>query len=811
MYVPSHRCFDTPFQATNSKSCLGTSCELNLVKVLSTISPISDIKTSLLHSQAEFRLAPSESFTGENIAQIVQQKTGFTCTRVADGEELDLLLPAGISTLEGTWPSGLLDLAYLGRRKIRISYSPKVVGARDLLRHPFFQGSRFSPIALSLTEISGGTETYKSFLLTTLAAILTLPVLIFAYAPGLPHRPILYGSIDLVLATLVQVIVGHGFYIRAYKSLWYSGTIEMDMLIVLSTTTAYLYSVIAFLCQLEGKPLSTEGFFETSTLLVTLIMVGRTAAAYARQKAIECISMESLQEQSALVVDMGDPKKNHENIDSRLLQYGDVFKVLPESRIVTDGIIIEGETEVDESLITGESTFRHKKVGMPVIAGSINHSGTLLVKLSQLPSENTIKMISTMVDEAKSSKAKVQEIADRVAGHLVKIVLGLSAIVFIAWIVHGKTARHQSLSEASINAMTYTISTLIVSCPCAIGLAVPMVLVVAGGVGAKYGLLFKSGQTLEIGRKVNHVIFDKTGTLTQGNPSVVATHYLDQSKHLEAMVAGLTSNSKHPVSCGVGRYLEAKAVEPAPIEHVLSIPGKGVEATYNNFQLRAGSPKWLGVESLPEVYGLLQHGLTLYCVEIEGILVAVYGLQDQLRPDALNTIVELKKRFINVSLVSGDNERAVSAIGLQLGIPKQNIRYSYSPTQKQQYVKDQMAVKNSTVLFCGDGTNDAVALAQASIGLHMNNGSDVAQSAADTVLMNTSLCRIITLIDLSAAFYRRVFFNFGWSFTYNVIAISLAAGAIPNMRIAPAYAGIAELVSVLPVIAIAMQLRCKRF
>ncbi|KAL2064230.1 hypothetical protein VTL71DRAFT_4724 [Oculimacula yallundae] len=786
-----------------------TGCELNLRKILNSKSSISNIKTSLLLAQAEFDLTPSNTINIDNVAQVIEQMTGFSCTRIIhSGEELDLILPAGVSKLEGPWPVGMTSMMMLGREKVRITYVPRVIGARALLHDPFFQYAQFAPAPASREVASGRKETYKSFLLTAVSIVLTIPVLVMAYA-DLPDRKLLYGGISLSLATMVQ-LVAHGFYIKAYKTLVYSRMIEMDMLVVLSTTAAYVYSVIAFGFTAAGNPLSTGEFFETSTLLITLVLVGRTAAAYSCQKAAESISIQSLQVQTAIIVDPKDGI-SEQKIDCRLLQYGDIFKVQPDTRIVTDGKILEGETEVDESLITGESAMCPKKPGMNVIAGSINHSGSLLVELTRLPSENTIQAIGIMVDEAKSSKAKVQEIADRVAGYFTPAVIGITAIVFAVWVAVGKSLRHESTSTACINAMTYAISTLIVSCPCAIGLAVPMVLLVAGGVGSRYGLIFKSAQTIEIGRKITHVIFDKTGTLTVGTPSMIDSLYLNASESLPSVILALTSNSKHPVSSGLHQYLQDQGVQAVHIEHVVSVPGKGVEATYNSTQVRGGSAQWLGVEGLPVVQILLQRNLTLFCVDVDGKLAAVFGLKDQVRPDAFETIAELKRRNISISLLSGDNEKVVTAIGSQLGIFPESIRSCCTPAQKQAYVKDQLAIPNSTVLFCGDGTNDAVALAQASIGMHMIGGTDVAQGAADAILINSSLKRIITLIDLSRAFYRRVVFNFVWSFVYNVFAILLAAGAFPKARIPPAYAGLGELVSILPVIAIAMQLRWKKF
>jgi Cd2+-exporting ATPase len=633
-------------------------------------------------------------------------------------------------------------------------------------------------------------------------------VLVLAYAP-LPEHQLLFGAISLALATIVQFAIAGSFYQNAFKSMFYIGMVEMDMLVVLSTSTAYIYSVIAFAYQTAGHPLSIGEFFETSTLLVTLIMVGKTVSAFAHQKAMESISIESLQTPTAIVV---DPTSGQEQeIDVHLLEYDDIFRIHSEVSVVTDGLVLTGESEVDESMITGEADHVFKKPGMSVVAGSLNHSGTLTVKVTRLPYENTIKLIGSMVDQTKSSKPKIQKIADRVAGHFVPAIFGITAAVFVIRVSIGKAIRHQSTGTACINAMTYAISSLIVSCPCAIGLAVPMVVAIAGGVGARHGLILKSAETIEVARKVSHVIFDKTGTLTQGKLSVISEDYpKGGSKLVSAVILGATANSKHPVSIAIAKHLSTLGMEPSQLKDVLSVPGHGLLAVSDGAAVRAGNPFWLGVEDSPSVRKNLALGLSIFCVTIDRELVATFGLRDQLRPDALETVKELKRRSILVSLISGDNEGAVRDISVQLGIPTPLTRARCAPADKQQYIKALLRPGRGAVLFCGDGTNDAVALAQADIGVHMNEGTDVAQSAADAVLMRPSLRRILTLIDLSNAFYRRVVFNFAWSFLYNSFAVLLAAGAFPHARIPPRYAGLGEIVSVVPIVLVAMQLRCAR-
>jgi heavy metal translocating P-type ATPase len=787
-----------------------TGCEKKLYRSLDSLPAISNVKTSLVLAQAEFDLRGSGTGNTLDIIKTIERMTGFTCAKIVQsGQELDMLVGGNVQDFDHEdLPLGVTDLIVLNKNTIRVTYHPKIVGARELLADPFFRLAKLAPSAPRPQIASGRAHVRMTFFRTISSALLTIPVLILAWAP-LPAHKILYGAISLALATTVQIAIVGPFYTGALKALLFSRMIETDLLIVLSSTTAYVYSVIAYAYLVAGKPLSTGEFFETSTLLVTLIMVGRAVSAFARQRAVESISIESLQTPTALII---DPETHQEQeIDSRLLQYQDTFKVLPETSIVTDGMVITGKTEVDESMITGEAMLVVKMPGYSVVAGSINHSGTITVRLTRLPGENTIKTIGSMVHEAKSSKPRIQEIADRVAGYFVPIILVITVLVFVIWVAIGKAVRHQSAATACIVAMTYAISALIVSCPCAIGLAVPLVVVIAGSVSAKQGLIFQSAKTIEIARNVSHVIFDKTGTLTQGKLSVEAGEYpTGRADSLAPMVLGLTTNSKHPVSTAIAAHIKALGVQPSKVENVVSVAGSGIEATWNGSTIRAGNPHWLGFEDSPIVHEIRSLGLTMFCISMDGELVAVFGLKDLLRPDAIETINQLKKRSVEVSIVSGDNEEAVQSVAGLLGIPESHVRSRCSPGDKRVYVKEMLLPQKSVVMFCGDGSNDAVALAQASIGMHMNEGTDIAQSAADAILMRPSLSRILTLMDLSRAFYRRIVFNFTWAFVFNVFAILLAAGAFPHARIPPQYAGLGEIVSVLPVIAIAMQLKWAR-
>lgn len=458
------------------------------------------------------------------------------------------------------------------------------------------------------------------------SVILTIPVLVLAWALIL-EREIPYSSTSLALATLVQVVVAGPFYPKALKALIFSKVIEMDLLIVLSTSAAYIFSLISFGYLVAGNSLSTGQFFETSTLLVTLIMVGRYVAALARQKAVESISIRSLQSQNAVLVDGYNSFEGRE-IDVRLLQFGDIFMVAPDTRIPTDGTIVSGSSEVNESMLTGESRPVEKDLRSRVIAGTINGSETLHVRVSRLPGNNTITAIATMVDEAKLSKPKMQELADKVASYFVPVIVALAIATFVVWIAVGMAVQGKTGSEAAVQSITYAITVLIVSCPCAIGLAVPMVVVFASGIAAEQGVVFKSADAIEVAYKASHVVFDKTGTLTQGRLGVVVEHCLENSESRLPFLLGLISNNKHPVSVAVADHLRRKGVIATTFPGAKNLAGRGIEGEMAGQTMRGGNSRWLNVQNHPLVQPVLLQGYTAFCFTIDGVLWAVFGLED---------------------------------------------------------------------------------------------------------------------------------------------------------------------------------------
>lgn len=489
-------------------------------------------------------------------------------------------------------------------------------------------------------------------------------------------------------------MVAGPFYPKALKALIFSRVIEMDLLVMLSTTMVYIFSVVAFVHLVVHEPLSAGEFFETSTLLVTFIMIGRYVATLARQKAVGSISIRSLQSLTATIVEEDVGKET----DARLLQYGDVFRVFPDSKIPTDGTVISGFSEIDESMLTGESRPIEKFKGSSVVAGSINRSGVITVRLTRIPDDNTISTIAGMVDEAKLSKPRIQEIADQVATYFVPAIISITILVFCIWIAIGIAVQNKSGSEAIIQAINYAISVLIVSCPCAVGLAVPLVIVVATGVAAERGVIFKSSNAVQIAHKTTHVVFDKTGTLTQGKLTIAREEYLSTSSSTKALLLGLIGSSKHPVSAVMAIHLKMDDVAAVRVSDLKNVTGSGVEGTFAGRTLRAGNSRWLNLSNYPLVQSILAQGYTAFCFTVDGSLAGVFGLEDSPREDALSTIIKLQQNGISVHVLSGDDDGSVRAITSQLNVPIPNVRSRCTPTDKQAYIKNLLATPELTQL-----------------------------------------------------------------------------------------------------------------
>lgn len=794
--------------AVQGMTCSG--CATKLARVVNdTVPGVSNIRVNYVMGRAEFDLALSATWTPDMV-QAVEKGTGFRCTVVNEVDQyLDVLVSSktSLAKLQDAPVPGVLRVSPLSKKVARVVYDPAVVGARALLEKLGNLTDGLAPPPEDPTLADSRRKTRDMLLKTVAAWILTIPVLVLAWG-HLSLNPTVRAAVQFSLATLVQLIAIPEFYRPALSGLIYNRMVEMDMLIVISITAAYLYSVVAFGFRLAGSPLETPEFFETSALLVTLVVFSRLIAAYARIRAVVAVSTRSLQPTTAVLVEGGVARE----IDARLLQFGDRFQVFGDCKIATDGRVVEGVSEVDESMITGESTPVTKRAGMDVIAGTKNIWGTMMVQATRLPGHNTVTDIADMVDKASKGVPRIQSLADRVASYFVPAVSGIAIVVLVVWIIICAKARDETGGQAIAHAITYAIAVLAISCPCGIGLAVPMVLVIAGGIAARAGVIIKSADSTERARKVTDVIFDKTGTVTEAELNVVSFDLLgsDKGESLDITQALVQSN-KHPVSVAIAKYLGGK--QAALANDIRVIPGSGIEGLYAGVTIRGGSPQWTGLSGHPFVVRRCLEEMTIFCVTKDTELLAIAGLRTRIRSEAASVVGQLQRRGIAVHLVSGDNAGAVHRVAAELGIPVSRVAADNTPAMKRDYIAELKAREvGKVVMFCGDGTNDAVAVVQADVGVQISGGdelatkgSEVTRGAADVVLL-AGLQGIPFLIDLSQAAYRRMVFNFVWSGLYNLLAILMTSGALVAFRIPPAYAGLGEVVSILPVILAAVTL-----
>lgn len=794
------------FQGSNCPSCTG-----KISKAFESMPAVRNLQINTLLLQADFDLDLVKSSV-RDVVDFVKRATGRACQRIGDGwHKLDVTALGTCADFAAyaMLNCGVKDVTQVNRHTFSIKYDANVIGARNLLKA--LNTKLDCPVNLASPKSHDEVpmDIRATAYTTTFSWVLTIPILILAWAP-LPKHAVAYGIASLSLATIIQVAIAGPFYPRAFRSLILNRVIDLDLLVVLSTSIAYGFSVASFICEVKGTRLVSGIYFETSALLITLIMMGRLMSDFACLRAFRTGSIKSLQTRSALLVNTSVGTAL--DIDARLLELGDTFRVDTSCPVTTDGTIVSGVSEFDESVLTGEATLVRKTVGSSVIAGSFNAGDAVLVQVTRLPGNNTIDEIAAMVEEVTKSKTKAQQTADEVAKWIVPASATLAMLTLVIWSTINLAYREESTSSAILNAVSYAISVLVVCCPCAIAFAVPMVLVIASGVGAKHGVVFRSAEAMTAARRVTHVVFDKTGTLTQGCLSVVSDEYFSKPQNLSAaVVVALTSQSDHPVSLAVLQHLKAAGVQSADVADVKSVIGKGIEGTYKGQTVRIGNARWLNVENLLPVRSLLSRNLTVMCATQGTQLVAVFGLEATLRDEASIVVASLLERGISVSMMSGDEIGAVEQAAHNLGISQKAVRARCTPREKQQYVKELMDSDKNTVLFCGDGVNDAAALSQASVGVHMSSGTGTSWTIGDAVLIRPSLVGILVLMDLSRDAWRQIVFNFIWAAVYNVLAILFAAGAFVRVRLAPQYAGLGEAVSVLPVILVPLQLRWRRY
>jgi len=621
-----------------------------------------------------------------------------------------------------------------------------------------------------------------SWVLTALVTILMLPHMLSG-AAIFSHAADAWLMFALSLTAILYP--AHGVYVSAWKSVK-SGGANMDVLIAMGTLASLLVAPLS----LVVKGISPHSFAGIAAMIISFHLTGRYLEARAKGKASEAIrKLLNLGAKTALVC-IDDQETE---IPIHKLQKGDVFLVKPGTKIPTDGMIISGESTVDESMATGEAMPPLRKTGDQVLGGTINLDGFLEVQATQVGSETFLAQVIKLVSEAQHSKVPIQLLADRVTAVFVPVVLILAALVFVFWLLFPgfmftvATAINSLLplklpEEGLAAALMASIATLVIACPCALGLATPTALMVGSGIGAGQGILIRNGEALQRMRELNAMIFDKTGTLTLGKPELVKLDSISGTDASNlALAAALESASEHPLAQAI--VAAAQGLDLPVRQEFSSFPGKGVKGIVGDRPCLVGNPAFLQEQGLTVNYApdpALAHTSRIG-LAVDGKVVAWFYLADQLKSEAKSVINELKAKGIKTYLISGDNEQNARAIATSCGI--EDIMANVLPGDKAAKVKELQA-KGMVVGMVGDGVNDAPALKQADIGFAMGLGTDIAIEAADITLLRGDLQLIPLAIKLSVGTFGKIRQNLFWAFFYNLIAIPLAAFGVLHPVIA---------------------------
>jgi len=603
-----------------------------------------------------------------------------------------------------------------------------------------------------------------------LAAVFAGIIMGLMWAPSFTGKPYLLRA----LATPVQFWAGWRFYRGAWGALKHR-TADMNTLIAVGTSAAYIYSMIAViypvLFTIGG--LDPHLYFDTSAMIIALILLGRFLESRARGQTSAAIkNLIGLAPRTAVVIRNGKEME----ISIEEVQVGDLIRVRPGERLPVDGIIRQGHSSIDESIITGESIPVEKKAGDEVIGASINKTGSFQFEATRVGKDTTLAHIIRMVEEAQGSKAPIQRLADIIASYFVPAVIGIAIITFIVWYFIGP-------SPAFTYALFNFIAVLIIACPCALGLATPTAITVGTGKGAEYGILIRNAEILERSHQINTVLVDKTGTLTRGEPKVtdiIAVSPLSEEDILQ-LAASAERGSEHPLGEAIVEAAQEKKLKLSRVSDFNAIPGHGIEASVKEKKIVLGNLKLITDRKLPlngmeeEANRLWTEGKTVMFLAVDSRVAGIIALADTLKPNAREAVAKLHRMGIEVVMLTGDNQRTAEAIAREANIDR--ILAEVLPEDKAQEVK-KLKKKGKVVAMVGDGINDAPALAQADVGIAIGTGTDVAMETGDITLISGDLQGIVTAVSLSKHTMRTIKQNLFWAFAYNTALIPIAAGVL---------------------------------
>ncbi|MDC7770649.1 heavy metal translocating P-type ATPase [Priestia megaterium] len=721
--------------------------------------------------------------------------TGMTCAACSTRIE------KGLNKLEGVTKASV----NLALETASVEYSPSQIAPQDITQRV----EKLGYGAKLKSEEKEEEQSYREKELSKqkgkfwFAFILSVPLLwamvshfTFTSFIPLPHM-LMNPWVQLALATPVQFVVGKQFYVGAFKALR-NKSANMDVLVALGTSAAYFYSLYSSLKSLGSSAHTNQLYYETSAILITLILLGKLFEANAKGRSSEAIKkMMGLQAKTAVVIRDGAEVE----IPVEEVQKGEVVFIKPGEKVPVDGEIIEGQSALDESMLTGESVPVDKNIGDKVIGATLNKNGFLKIKATNVGRETALAQIIKVVEEAQGSKAPIQRLADYISGIFVPIVVGIALLTFFVWyiwIAPGEFAP----------ALEKLIAVLVIACPCALGLATPTSIMAGSGRAAEYGILFKGGEHLEATHKIDTILLDKTGTVTNGTPELtdvrIAQGY--EENELLQLVASAERLSEHPLAQALVAGIKNKGIEIQDPLSFEAIPGYGVKATVQERELLVGTRKLMNQHkvnidtALEEMTNLEREGKTAMLVALDGKYAGMLAVADTIKETSKEAVSRLKEMGLEVMMITGDNLQTAQAIAMQAGI--EHVIAEVLPEGKAEEVK-KLQQQGKKVAMVGDGINDAPALALADIGMAIGTGTDVAMEAADITLMRGDLMSIADAIEMSRKTISNIKQNLFWAMGYNTLGIPIAAVGL----LAPWVAGAAMAFSSVSVVLNALRLQ----
>ncbi|MCR8645351.1 heavy metal translocating P-type ATPase [Paenibacillus sp. N1-5-1-14] len=783
-------------------------CANRIEKGLKKIEGVSEATVNFALEQASVTFDPEKANRAEMEQKIKSlgydtvketvdfQITGMTCAACATRIE------KGLNKLPGV-AKATVNLAL---ETAHVEYIPGDVSINDMVKQVDKLGYKASQKQEEQdTSDRKAKELKKHKTKLIISAILSFPLLWamvshFSFTAQYIWLPELFMNpwFQLALATPVQFIIGRQFYVGAYKALR-NGSANMDVLVALGTSAAYFYSLyLTFQSIGQTGHHMVELYYETSAVLITLILLGKLFETLAKGRSSEAIkTLMGLQAKTALVIRDGQEV----SIPVEEVVKGDVIVVKPGEKIPVDGVVVEGVSSVDESMLTGESLPVEKRVGDNAIGATINKNGILKIEAIKVGKETALAQIIKVVEEAQGSKAPIQRVADKISGIFVPIVVGIAVVTFLIWYFFVDAGNFASSLEKAI-------AVLVIACPCALGLATPTSIMAGSGRAAELGILFKGGEHLEATHKINAIILDKTGTVTKGKPEL--TDVITAGNHNETdflrWVGAAERNSEHPLAEAIVTGIKEKGMELPQAEEFEAIPGFGIRAVVEGKELLVGTRKLMAkhdvaIEGILETMnGLEENGKTAMLVAIDKQYAGLVAVADTIKETSKEAVKRLKDLGIEVVMITGDNSRTAKAIGDQAGID--NVLGEVLPEGKALEVK-KLQAQGKKVAMVGDGINDAPALATADIGMAIGTGTDVAMEAADVTLIRGDLNSIPDAIFMSRKTMANIKQNLFWALAYNVIGIPIAALGF----LAPWLAGAAMALSSVSVVLNALRLQ----